>query len=227
MNRTKSQIYIITQGEEGAIQTIILQTVNCNKLTVQNNREKEKNSIKSKKIKKERKMKIEKFKQITSTHTYLKENNSQYTENTVILAEEQTGGIGTKGRNWHTGSNKNIAMSMLFRPQKNVKNLEGLTIEIAKRIQKIMEQKYNIKLTIKEPNDLMLNGKKICGILTESNTIGNKINYVIISIGFNVNENEFPKELENIATSLYKETGKEFDKEKIIKIFIKSLENII
>ena len=69
-------------------------------------------------------MKTEKFKQIKSTHTYLKENNSKYTENTVILAEEQTGGIGTKGRNWHTGSNKNIAMSMLFRPQKNVKKLE-------------------------------------------------------------------------------------------------------
>ena len=172
-------------------------------------------------------MRIKKFKTISSTHTYLKENNSKYTENTAILSEEQTGGIGTKGRNWHTGSNKNIAMSMLFRPRKSVKNLEGLTIEIAKRIQKIMEQKYNIKLTIKEPNDLMLNGKKICGILTESNTIGNKINYVIISIGFNVNENEFPKELENIATSLYKETGKKFDKEKIIKNFIKSLENVI
>ena len=172
-------------------------------------------------------MKIKKFKTISSTHAYLKENNSKYTENTVILAEEQTGGIGTKGRNWHTGSNKNIAMSMLFRPQKNVKNLEGLTIEIAKRIQKIMEQKYNIKLTIKKPNDLMLNEKKICGILTESNTIGNKINYVIISIGFNVNEDKFPNELENIATSLYKETGKEFNKQKIIEDFIKTLEDII
>ena len=55
MNRTKSQIYIITQGEDGATQTIILRTVNCNKLTVQNNREKEKNSIKSKKIKRKEK----------------------------------------------------------------------------------------------------------------------------------------------------------------------------
>ena len=83
-------------------------------------------------------MKIEKFKQIKSTHTYLKENNIRYTESTVILAEEQTGGIGTKGRSWHTGSNKNIAMSILYRPQKEVKKLEGLTIEIAKRIQKVM-----------------------------------------------------------------------------------------
>ena len=118
-------------------------------------------------------------------------------------------------------------MSILYKPQKDVKNLEGLTIKIAEILKQTMQENYNIKLTIKEPNDLMLNKKKICGILTESNTIGNKINYVIISIGFNVNENEFPKELENIATSLYKETGKEFDKEKIIKILIKSLENII
>ncbi len=172
-------------------------------------------------------MKIEKFKQIKSTHTYLKENNNKYAETTVILADEQTGGIGTKGRSWHTGSKKNIAMSIIYRPQKEVKELEGLTLEIAKRIQKSINKNYNIKLTIKKPNDLMLNEKKICGILTESNTIGTKINYVIISIGFNVNENNFPKELENIATSLYKETGKEFDKQKIIEDFIQTLENII
>lgn len=172
-------------------------------------------------------MKIKKFKQIKSTHTYLKENNNKYTENIVIIADEQTGGIGTKGRSWHTGSNKNIAMSILYKSQKDIKNLDGLTIEIAKRIQNTIKNCYNINLTIKEPNDLMLNGKKLCGILTESNTIGNKINYVIISIGFNVNENQFPKELENIATSLFKETGKEFDKQKIIENFIQVLENII
>ncbi len=174
-------------------------------------------------------MKIEKFKQIKSTHTYLKENNIRYTytEGTVILAEEQTEGIGTKGRSWHTGSNKNIAMSILYRPQKEVKKLEGLTIEIAKRIQKVMKEKYNIKLNIKEPNDLMLNKKKICGILTESNTIGNKINYVIISIGFNVNEDNFPNEIKDIATSLYKETGEKFNKQKITEDFIQILEDII
>lgn len=172
-------------------------------------------------------MKIEKFKQIKSTHTYLKENNKNYQENTAIIAEEQTNGIGTKGRIWHTGINRNIAMSILYRPQKDAKQLDGLTTEIAKRIQKIIEEKYKISLAIKEPNDLILNNKKICGILTESNTIGNKINYVIISIGFNVNEKNFPKELENTATSLYKETGKKFDIQEIIESFIKSLENII
>ena len=73
----------------------------------------------------------------------------------------------------------------------------------------------------------MLNNKKICGILTETNIIGDKINYLIISIGFNVNELQFPEEIENIATSLKKETGKEFDKEEIVQKIITSLENII
>ena len=68
----------------------------------------------------------------------------------------------------------------------------------------------------------MLNKKKICGILTESNTIGNKINYVIISIGFNVNETEFG-EFNDIATSLKKEYQKEFDKEKIITNIINKI----
>ena len=172
-------------------------------------------------------MKIKKFKTISSTHTYLKENNSKYTENTVILAEEQTGGIGTKGRSWFTGSSKNIAMSILYRPTCKIKDLDGLTVKIAKILQNEIQNLYNIELKIKEPNDLMLSNKKICGILTETNIIGNKINYLIISVGFNVNEIDFPDELENIATSLKKETGREFNKEEIIQKFIKDLENII
>ena len=172
-------------------------------------------------------MTIEEYEKIESTHKYLKENQQQYKEKTVIIAERQTGGIGTKGRSWFTGSNKNIAMSILYRPICNIKDLEVLTVKIAKIIQQEIQNLYKIELKIKEPNDLMLNNKKICGILTETNIIGNKINYLIISIGFNVNETDFPEELENIATSLKKETGKEFDKQEIIQIFIKALENII
>lgn len=172
-------------------------------------------------------MTIEEYEEIESTHKYLKENQQKYKEKTVIIANRQTGGIGTKGRSWFTGSSKNIAMSILYRPMCDIKDLDGLTVKIAKVLQEEIQKLYNIDLKIKEPNDLMLNNKKICGILTETNIIGNKINYLIISIGFNVNETDFPEELENIATSLKKETGKEFDKEEIIQRFIKVLENII
>ena len=172
-------------------------------------------------------MNIEKYEKIESTHKYIKQNQQKYKEKTVIIANTQTNGIGTKGKCWFTGSNKNIAMSILYRPNCDIKNLYGLTVEIAKVLQKEIHNLYNIELKIKEPNDLLLNNKKICGILTESNIIGNKINYLIISIGFNVNETDFPEELENIATSLKKEFGKEFNKEEIIQRFIKVLENII
>lgn len=111
-------------------------------------------------------MTIEEYEKIESTHKYLKENQQQYKEKTVIIAERQTGGIGTKGRSWFTGSNKNIAMSILYRPICNIKDLEGLTVKIAKILQQEIHNLYKIELKIKEPNDLMLNNKKICGILT-------------------------------------------------------------
>ena len=172
-------------------------------------------------------MTIEEYEEIESTHKYLKENQQKYKEKTVILANRQTGGIGTKGRSWFTGSSKNIAMSILYKPMCNVQNLDGFTVKIAKILKDKIQSLYNIELKIKEPNDLMLNNKKICGILTETNIIGNKINYLIISIGFNVNETDFPEKLEDIATSLKKETEKEFNKEEIIQRFIEALENII
>ena len=170
---------------------------------------------------------IHRFEEIESTHKFLKGIEQNYDKKTAIIANRQTSGIGTKGRSWFTGSDKNIAMSILYRPVCNPEELNGLTVKIAKILQKEIDNLYNIKLKIKEPNDLMLNDKKICGILTETNIIGNKINYLIISIGFDVNESAFSDELQNVATSLYKETGKEFDKEKIIQNFINALENII
>lgn len=170
---------------------------------------------------------IERYEEIESTHKYLKENYKRYNLKTAVIANRQHAGIGTQGRSWFTGSNKNMAMSVIYKPSCRVEDLDGLTVKIAEVLKKEIYDLYNIKLKIKEPNDLMLNNKKICGILTETNIIGSKINYLIISIGFNVNESNFPTELENIATSLYKETGKEFDKEEILQKFITVLDCII
>lgn len=172
-------------------------------------------------------MVIERYEEVESTHRYLKENYKKYNLKTVVIADSQRAGIGTQGRSWFTGSNKNVAMSVIYRPSCRVEDLEGLTVKIAEALKKKIYNLYNIELKIKEPNDLMLNDKKICGILTETNIIGSKINYMIISVGFNVNERDFPTELENIATSLYKETGKEFDKEEILQKFITVLDCII
>ena len=172
--------------------------------------------------------KIEYYKDIRSTHLYAKqiarkpENNGK-----IILAEVQTAGIGTKGRNWYTGKGKNIAITIILQPKCYVKDLEGLSIKIAEIIKKSIKNLYGYNLYIKEPNDLMLNGKKICGILTEINSIGERVNYILISFGFNVNEDEFSEETRDIATSLKKEYNKEFSREKIIKEIIENLEKEI
>ena len=170
---------------------------------------------------------IEYYKEINSTHLYAKEIANKNKENgKLIIAEIQTGGIGTKGRKWHTGKNKNIAMTLILKPTCKIEELSNLTIDIAKVIQKTINDLFKIKLEIKYPNDLLLNGKKICGILTEISTIGEKINYLLISLGFNVNEENFNDEIVNIATSLKREYKKEFSREEIISNFLENLEKI-
>lgn len=161
----------------------------------------------------ETKQKINYYKEIKSTHLHAKEIQNK--GNVVLIAEEQTAGIGTKGRKWHTGENKNIAMTIIKHPKCKISELEGLTIKIAEDIKEVIKEMYGYELQIKIPNDLMLNNKKICGILTEVHTQGDKIEYLLISIGFNVNETEFG-EFNDIATSLKKEYQKEFNREEII-----------
>ena len=172
--------------------------------------------------------KIEYFEKVESTHI-LGRKIAENEENVgkILLAEIQTGGIGTKGRSWYTGENNNIAMTIILKPTCNIEKLEGLTVKIAECMKKPIDTLYQIQLEIKEPNDLMLHHKKICGILTEMNTISGKINYLLISLGMNVNEEQFSEETENIATSLKKEYHKQFSREEIMVDFIENLEKEI
>lgn len=180
--------------------------------------------------------------QITSTHTIAKQmateankqtkrneltKEHQFINGKILLADLQTAGIGTKGRKWYTGKGKNIAMTIMLKPKCQIEKLQNLTKIIAISMQQAIKELYQYELTIKEPNDLLLNEKKICGILTEINTISEQINYLLISVGFNVNEENFSSETENIATSLKKEFNKEFQREDIITRFIEILENNI
>lgn len=171
--------------------------------------------------------KIKYYDELPSTHLYVKENQDKLENGTVIIANKQTAGIGTHGRTWYTGSGDNIAMSMLFKPECDLSSLNNITVDVAQSIKKTIRNLYNIGLNIKYPNDLLLNGKKICGILTEINTISGKINYLIISLGFNVNEICFDEETIKIATSLKKEYNKNFDRKEIILRIIQNINNIV
>ena len=117
-------------------------------------------------------------------------------------------------------------MTIILHPKCKIDDLDNLTVEIAEKIRKSIYELYGYELEIKEPNDLMFNGKKICGILTEIHTQGEKIKYLLISFGFNVNEDGFSEETKDIATSLKKETGREFSREEIISKIDEKIEEI-
>ena len=112
-------------------------------------------------------------------------------------------------------------------PNCDIKNLENITIVIANSIVKTIRELYGYELEIKKPNDLMLNGKKIGGILTEITTRGEVVETLLIGIGFNVNQKEMPEELQNIATSLAIEYDKKFKIEEIGKKIILNLKKDI
>ena len=112
-------------------------------------------------------------------------------------------------------------------PNCKIEELDGLTTKIADKIKEAVYELYKYELKIKKPNDLMLNNKKICGILTEVVTINETVKEIFIGIGFNVNEKEFSKQIIDTATSLYRETNSTYCREDIICKIIEKLEQEI
>ena len=128
-------------------------------------------------------------------------------EGTAVIAERQTSGRGRLKREWVTPQG-NIAVSVVLYPAR--KDLPFLTILTALAVHNCIEKTTGLKCQLKWPNDVLINGKKVCGILLESRAAANSVDYAIIGIGINVNMKlaDYP-EISAIATSLGGETGKE------------------
>lgn len=172
------------------------------------------------------------YETIDSTHLLAKKLSINEIENgMIIFADNQTSGIGTHERKWFTGDGQNLSFDMIFNTQFDIKKIENLTLTLAECIIKTLKELYNIEAYIKKPNDVILNGKKIAGILTETVAVGNIIKKLFIGIGMNINQTYFPGSLENLATSLKNEFGKEFDRlevfSKFLELFEKEYFNII
>lgn len=165
--------------------------------------------------------KIIEFKEIDSTNDYLKNNFPYLDEGTVIVTKYQTKGRGRLTRSWLDSKNNNLTFSILLNPEISNPNLSKLTLMTCASIFDVLSKKVeNIK--IKWPNDILIDNKKICGILTESIFEGNQLKCVIIGIGINVNSKKFPKEIVSRATSLYQATKKHFDLEELLQAVLTS-----
>lgn len=100
----------------------------------------------------------------------------------LILADIQTKGKGTHGRKWYTDEPNNLAFSFALEVNCEVQELEGITVKIAETLVKVFNKLYGISLMIKFPNDLVYQGKKIGGILTETKTKGKLVKYIVVGI---------------------------------------------
>lgn len=137
-------------------------------------------------------------------------------EGTVIIADEQTEGRGRMGRRWFSAKNKGLYLSVILRPSQPTITLLPLAAGLA--VKEALENSIGIRILLEWPNDLMWEDKKIGGILCESGFLGERLSYVILGIGLNLNHDpeDFPQEIRPKATSLKMAKGGEVRQEEIL-----------
>lgn len=157
------------------------------------------------------------FETIDSTNTKAKELAAAgAVQGTLVTADAQQAGIGRRGRSWSSEKKAGIYMSMLLRPEIDTDKASMLTLVAALAVERAIAETLDCQPMIKWPNDIVLNKKKICGILTEMVLKRTEIDYVVIGIGINVNNKNFPEEIVQTASSLSLELGNEIDREMLI-----------
>lgn len=170
------------------------------------------------------------FASVDSTNTVLKGLAAKGAgSGTVVIADHQTGGKGRRGRSFSSPSGAGIYLSYLFKPESGFDKISDLTSWTAVAVADAIRTAYGLDSNIKWVNDLLMNRKKICGILTEASVEGESgyIDTCIIGIGVNVNEQEFPPELSEIATSVSIENGgKRFPRARLASEMIKTMDRL-
>lgn len=137
-------------------------------------------------------------------------------EGTVVSADSQTAGRGRRGRSWQSKTGENLLFSLLLRPDIQPDKAPQITLLMALAVTRTIREACGLHAQIKWPNDVVVNRKKVCGILTEMNASGGRIDYVIVGTGINVNQDLIPEELAVSATSLCLEKGHRFSKEELL-----------
>ena len=158
------------------------------------------------------------FDTIDSTNTKAQELAEKgYPSGTLVVADKQESGKGRRGRSWVSPSGTGIFMTLMIKPDINPNNASMLTLVAALAVAKAITSVTGEEAMIKWPNDIVVNSKKVCGILTEMNAQFDYINHIVVGIGINVHNESFPEEISQMASSLMIEAGgKRFHRAQII-----------
>ncbi len=163
--------------------------------------------------------------EVDSTNTAAKkaaENGAVH--GTLVVSERQTGGKGRRGRAWDSPRETGIFMTLILRPNMAPVHASMLTLVAALAVADGIRECTGAESLIKWPNDIVMSGKKICGILTEMSADPDCINYVAVGIGINVNMEEFPEEIRGVAASIFTETGKKTKRSLLISAVMAAFE---
>lgn len=165
--------------------------------------------------------------EVDSTNNYTKNIASNRNEGTVVIAEQQISGKGRLGRQWTSPSHKGVYMSILLKPNLDPTKVAKFTLIGAAAVYQSLNA-IGIQSQIKWPNDIVINGKKICGILTEMSCELNIINHIIMGIGINVNldQDDIPEELKDRATSLKLVTGSPVNRKELLGLVLNHFEKL-
>lgn len=160
---------------------------------------------------------IKSYREIDSTNTQAQRMAREGAgEGLVVVSDKQTAGKGRRGRTWESPEGVNLYFSILLRPDISTKEAPMLTLVMAYSAAKVIKEELDLPVQIKWPNDLILDGKKICGMLTEMELGSEGISNVVVGVGINVNTRSFPEELKEKATSIYLVTGQETEREPLL-----------
>jgi BirA family biotin operon repressor/biotin-[acetyl-CoA-carboxylase] ligase len=144
---------------------------------------------------------------------------------TVVIAEEQTAGRGRLGRNWYSEKSSGIYASIILRPQLSPAAAPILTLLAGVAVHHAVGSAAGLEADIRWPNDVLVNGKKVCGILTEMKAEVDRLHMVVLGIGINVNHTSMPEELQEIATSLALESGRHYTRLQVLAELLRSVEH--
>ena len=169
---------------------------------------------------------IHHFYKIGSTNTAAMAAASEgASEGSVFLAEEQTAGRGRGAHSWQSARSTGIYCSVVLRPFLPPSDVLVMSLAAGLAVRSAIEQvDSRVTPDLKWPNDLLIAGKKVCGILTEMNAEVTRVRHVVVGIGINVNQPNFPKELGDVATSLRIATGSEWSRVELAAALLKSLD---
>ena len=145
-------------------------------------------------------------------------------EGSVFLAEEQTAGRGRAGQTWESPKSVGIYCSVLLRPRLTPADVLPLTLAAGVAVANAVHRVTGLSPDLRWPNDLLLGGKKVCGILTEMNAEPTRVRYAVVGVGINVNQEKFSGELDGFATSLRRESGRAWSRLELCGALLKSLD---